>query len=179
MQRYKNSKSIVQFMKKLIILAGLPGVGKSYTARKLKNIYYFDSDKFSKNIAKIDITKLSEKDLKRHRLKFHKKKIESILIKFNKNNKIVLDTCFDLPESRNMYYALKPKIKVIIIELICPESIVKERIFENIHESDRMIGTKNDRWNFYQKMKKLWIPINNPDLIIDTSKKNYFEKIKL
>ena len=40
-------------MKTLIIIAGLPGSGKSYLARilvkKLSRTLYFDSDKFAKN----------------------------------------------------------------------------------------------------------------------------------
>lgn len=51
-------------MKKLVILAGLPGIGKSYCARILEkkiNCLYFDSDLFSKEYVEKQLDIFSKK----------------------------------------------------------------------------------------------------------------------
>jgi tRNA uridine 5-carbamoylmethylation protein Kti12 len=166
-------------MKKLIILAGLPGVGKSYIAKELKrnirNLFYFDSDLFSKKYTqknKINFLKLPYKKQLTERLKFHKAKIEEIKKAFMKHNIIALDTCFDIVASRNIFYRFcnKQKIKLIIVQITCPEKIVFERILENKHERDRMVGNKKTRIETYKKIKHNWKPIKKVDFVIKSEK---------
>ena len=160
---------------RLIILAGLPGVGKSHTARVLQTrlgAYYFDSDRFAKTYAEntdMDITSLEGAALAEKRLEGHRAKIEEILRLFDEHETILLDTCFDMVESRTLFYALEKRgIELVIVELTCSEAIVHERIFGSTHESDRMVGTAQSRWDFYRQMKSHWIPIEHVDHVIVT-----------
>ncbi len=165
-------------MKRLIITAGLPGVGKSCLLRLIKKkikCYYFDSDLFSKQYAKkhkINFEKLSKKELAKIRMVFHKAKLIEILNKFKKNKIIILDTCFDMPKSRALFYkfAKENKLNLEIIEVKCPENIVKQRIFKNKHERERMSGTRKGRWKVYKWFKAHWKPINKKHLIVQSNK---------
>ncbi len=83
-------------MSTLVIVAGLPGSGKSYACRALKqllpNSYYFDSDLFAKKLRGDRITSLADADLVRERLVMHKAKIVKIRKKFKKYEVIYIDT---------------------------------------------------------------------------------------
>ena len=166
-------------MKTLIILAGLPGVGKSYCARilknKLRNCLYFDSDLFSKEYIeehKLEFMSLSKDLQSKQRLKFHRAKIDGIKKKFQMYDVILLDTCFDLLHSRKMFYqfAKEAGINLIVIEIICSEKTVKSRILAKKHEKERMVGTKESRWRIYKRMKSKWRPIKKVHFVLDSEK---------
>ena len=166
-------------MKKLIIIGGLPGVGKSYICRllikRLKNCLYFDSDLFSKDYIgekKIDFLNWLDEEQQGQRLIFHRAKIDKIIDDLKNYDTILLDTCFDLPPSRRMFYkfAKENDIRLVVVEVRCAEETVKQRIFEMRHETERMIGDKKSRWDVYEKMKAAWVPIENADFIIESDK---------
>lgn len=175
-------------MKELIITAGLPGVGKSYAMRilesKLKkhgwNVHWFDSDLFSKKYQKKhpNYLDLSPEEQTKIRLETHQAKIVEIDRRFNslfgklyKKRVILLDTCFDLLDSRKMFYKYAKKVNLWILEIKCPSNIVKKRIFENPHEQKRMVGDKQSRWDIHQQMKSWWKPIKwKNHMVIDSSR---------
>ena len=81
-------------MKTLIILGGLPGVGKSYCSKilknKISNCLYFDSDLFAKKYVekhKVDFVSLPKEQQTKQRLKHHKAKIEE---RNNNQSRIIL-----------------------------------------------------------------------------------------
>jgi tRNA uridine 5-carbamoylmethylation protein Kti12 len=174
-------------MKQLIILAGLPATGKSYTARllntRIKNSLYFDSDLFSKNYAKdhsIDFTNLSNEEQLKKRIIFHKAKIDALIIEFQKYDTIILDTCFDIVETRKLFYNLENQnIKLIIVELKCSEKTIIDRIFNKPHESHRMVGDQETRLKIYKIMKSKWSNISNVYFVIDTDKNISIQLSKL
>ena len=166
-------------MSTLIIIAGLPGVGKSHTARLLKKslpkAYYFDSDLFAKNYAKakgIVLGELSSPDQKLARLKFHRAKIDKLRQLLKKYKVAFLDTCFDMMASRKIFYEFvkDENIELVVLEIKCPSDIVKQRIFENKHEVERMIGTPESRWKTYKEMKAYWKPIRKSHSVIRSNK---------
>jgi tRNA uridine 5-carbamoylmethylation protein Kti12 len=170
-------------MKKLVILAGLPGVGKSYTARilekKIKNSFYFDSDLFSKNYIEtneINFMELSDKQKLSFRKQIHLKKMISVLKTFENRKIVFLDTCFDIPSSRLEFHKLVPKISLIIVKILAKDDTVKKRILQNEHDP-RIIGNKQTRWNTYLNMKKNWRKIEKIDFHLD-SDKYYPDQIK-
>ena len=163
-------------MKTLIITAGLPGVDKSYAMRILTHlleqkgyhVHYFDSDLFAKEYVKKhpDYLDKSQEEQTKIRLETHQEKIiemdrrfNSLFGKIDKKRIILLDTCFDLPDSRKMFYTYAKKVNLWILEITCPSDTVKKRIFENPHEVERMVGDKQSRWDIHQKMKSWWKPI--------------------
>lgn len=166
-------------MKTLIIIAGLPGVGKSFACRilkkKLKTCLYFDSDLFAKKYAekrRIDLVKLPPKEQNKARLKFHKSKIDNIKKSFEKYDIVFLDTCFDMAQSRRLFYefAKNSGIDLVIIEVVCSEETVKKRILEHRHEEERMVGDKETRWKIYHQMKSQWKAIKKKHFILDSEK---------
>lgn len=171
---------------RLVILAGLPGVGKSHTARILierLDAYYFDSDRFAKEHGqreKVDITHLSGTELVEKRLDGHREKIAEILKLFEEHDTILIDTCFDMVESRALFVALKNQgVELVTIELTCSEETVRERIFGNEHENERMIGTPQSRYEAYKRMKENWVEIEHVDhrLVTDEDYDSQVERI--
>ena len=164
-------------MKTLIIVGGLSGVGKSYTARMLhsmlENANYFDSDLFAKEFIEnqgIDFIGLSLPEQTQLRLGIHQAKIDKLIKDFNQSSTIILDTCFDLKESRDLFYEFAHSygIKMQVIEVVCPEHEVKKKIFDNPHEDHRMIGDKESRWKMYNQMKKRWQHITRSHTVIES-----------
>ena len=168
--------------KKLLLFAGLPGTGKSYCARILKNKlngYYFDSDKFAKDVSmtNFDLEKASDAELLEWRIESQKNKIEIIKKLFKENDIVIIDTCLDLPESRKLYFELDEICEVIVIEVRCDEEIVKKRIFESEHEQDRQVGTPKSRFEIYKKMKEKWRDIEWKNHFVLSSEENVEEQI--
>ncbi len=166
-----------EVMKTLIIVGGLSGVGKSYAARMLHNMLentnYFDSDLFAKQFIEsqgIEFVGLSLPEQTQIRLGIHQAKIDKLIKDFDQFNTIILDTCFDLAESRKLFYEFSHSygIKMHVIEIVCPEQEVKKKIFNNPHEEHRMIGDKESRWKMYLQMKKKWQHITRPHTIIES-----------
>ncbi|MDD5253578.1 MAG: AAA family ATPase [Candidatus Nanoarchaeia archaeon] len=170
-------------MKRLILLAGFPGVGKSYISKilesKIRGSYYFDSDKFAKekSMKNVQYDVLSDKQIKRLRTESQRQKIIKIKQLFHKKNIIILDTCFDIPEARKMYYAIKsPSRDIIVLEVICSEKTIKKRILRMAH-SPRNPGTPASRWLTYKKMKKNWKPVKWKNHFIINSDKGLGNQI--
>lgn len=166
-------------MKTLIILAGLPGTGKSYACRilkkKLPRAHYFDSDLFAKKYSDkrgINIMALPKKEQELARLTFHREKIVKLRKLFEKYDIIYIDTCFDLLESRRVFYRFTrdKSLQLVIIEMLCPSEVVKKRIFENRHETERMVGDKDSRWKIHKQMKASWRPIRKKHYVIKSDK---------
>ena len=165
-------------MKTLIIVAGLPGVGKSHICRllkkRIKGLFYFDSDLFGKRAfekRKLALQDLSPGMVRALRLAVHRSKLVEIKKRFRTHSTIAIDTCFDLPGSRKMFYEFvrKNKLRLIVLELSCPQKIARSRIFERRHETERTVGSKKSRWGIYLEMKRNWRPISPPKIIINSA----------
>jgi len=163
-------------MSTLIIVAGLPGSGKSYACRALKKLipksYYFDSDLFAKKLRGDRITSLADADLVKARLVMHEAKITKIRRKFEKYEVIYIDTCFDMPASRKLFYDLaeKDNINLIVIEMLCPTPVIKKRIFGGKRDETREVGTRMSRWDIHNRMKKAWSAISGNHYIVKSDK---------
>jgi len=165
-------------MKTLIVLIGLPASGKSHIARilekRIKGSYNFDSDLWTKELferEKIDITKLSYEEQEALRIDIHKRKIDAIKEKFLEYDVILVDTIFELITSWKILMGLeKEGIKLIIVEVVCLEKTAKERILRKKHESNRSVGTKESRLEFYIESRKRWTKPERIDIKIDTDK---------
>jgi tRNA uridine 5-carbamoylmethylation protein Kti12 len=160
----------------LVVTAGLPGSGKSHAMRVLGKILedkgiwvrYFDSDLFAKRFydAHPGLEELSDDENKRVRLDLHGRKLDLILSMYDATCEeevevVLLDTCFDMQESRALFYEFCTAHGIVlwVLELSCPEEVVRQRIFEERHESERMIGDARSRFAVYKKMKGWWVPV--------------------
>ena len=149
-------------MATLIIMAGLPGVGKTYTGKLIYNkiishfkSYFFDSDKFAKK-------HLTGKLTDEVRFKFYIKKMNAVEALLKSYNVVIMDAVFDKNNLRKLFYEMIKKIggKLIIIEVIAPYNLTKTRI-EN-DPSKARLGTPSSRWIMHKKMKSGWEPIRLP-----------------
>ena len=145
-------------MATLIILAGLPGVGKTYAGKIIHNninSYFFDSDKFAK---KYLTGKLDDKT----RFEFYIKKMNAVESLLKSHNVVIMDAVFDKNNLRKLFYEMIQKIsgKLIILEVIAPYELAKARIEKDL--SKERLGTPDSRLEMYEKMRKGWQPIRLP-----------------
>ncbi len=167
------------FRKTFVIVFGLPGVGKSYTARmiaqRLDKAYHLDSDRFAVDFVKdenIDFVNLPVKEQVRIREAKLQAKIDKISKKFLTNDVVILDAHLDLPKARAMYlaYSKENNLRYLIVEVYCPKDLARKRVFENRHETERQLGNPTGRWSVYERLEASWKSPARIDFRIDTSK---------
>lgn len=164
-------------MSKLVVFAGLPGVGKTTLCKLLKekiDCNFFDSDEYAmkSNHFKKETKELSEHELNKRRMKFYNLKLNEVKKLMSKHKLIIMDAVFDKKKLREKFYKMIKEIngKLIIVKVVAPEKITKERILKD--KSKRRPGfTPESRLKVYKVMKKGWEPIKREHLVIDTSKK--------
>ncbi len=176
-------------MKTLILTAGLPGTGKSYVAQTLKkllqkarfNTYYFDSDYFAKtqSMKGVNYASLSHEAIKKKRIKSQQEKIGVIIKLFKNYNIIILDTCFDISEARNMYYNLENNgINIIILEIKCSKSKAIKRIKNAKDYGKRMPDRMEERLKEYIRMRGSWKEIKYKHHMIISSETSIQPKLE-
>lgn len=146
----------------IVIVCGLPGVGKTTFAKKLApliNAIILSTDKIRKEIIS---SPTYEKD--ERRLIYD---IMILLAKYlyDSGTNCILDATFNREESR---IEVKKKLGIqdkefFVIECMCPENIIISRIKERKKDySDANVEV-------YQKMKKIYEPIKGKHITIDTT----------
>jgi predicted kinase len=146
----------------LVIVCGLPGVGKTTFAKKLApliNAIVLSTDKIRKELIALPTYEKEERKL-----------IYDVMILLAKylhdsGANCILDATFNKESSRT---EVKKKLgipdkKFFVIECMCPENIVIPRLKERKDDySDAGIEV-------YQKMKKIYEPVMGKHITIDTS----------
>lgn len=146
----------------VIIICGLPGVGKTTVAKKLAskmNAIVLSTDKIRKELLKKPIYSGKEKHL-----------IYDVMILLatylnSSGISCILDATFSQNKFRN---EIKKKLgltknQVYFVECVCPEELIVSRIKDRKHDySDADIRV-------YKKMKKIYEPIKNKHITVDTS----------
>ncbi|MFH0961302.1 MAG: AAA family ATPase, partial [archaeon] len=144
---------------------GLPGTGKSALARKLAKkpgSFYFDSDLFGKRFLKrlgVSFKGLPNRQAMRIRLQSQIEKVRKLRELFWKKGvrTVFIDTCFDIPAARRLYYSLEETgVEVFVFELVCQERLALERILGGVHQLRRMPGGRDSRLKAYYSMKRGW-----------------------
>lgn len=146
----------------LVIVCGLPGVGKTTFAKKLSpliNAIVLSTDKIRKELIPLPTYEKEERKL-----------IYNVMILLAKclhdsGTNCILDATFNKEYSRT---EVKKKLGIpdksfFVIECMCPENIVIPRI-KNRRDDYSDAGIE-----VYQKMKKIYEPIKGKHLTIDTS----------
>ncbi len=146
----------------LVIVCGLPGVGKTTFAKKLSpliNATILSTDKIRKELM---TTPTYEKE--------ERKLIYDVMILLAKylhdsGTNCILDATFNREDSRS---EVKKKLGIsdrefFVIECVCPENVIIPRIKERKNDySDAGIEV-------YQKMKKIYEPVKGRHITIDTT----------
>ncbi|SHO47701.1 putative Kinase [Nitrosotalea sinensis] len=146
----------------IMIICGLPGVGKSTLANKIApriNAVILSSDKIRKEIFQNPTYSAFERKLVYD--------IMTIIAKYLNDIRIscILDATFNKEESR---VTIKEKLGLEdrdfqIIECTCPENIAISRL--ESRKNDYSDATSE----IYYKMKKIYEPVSLPHITIDTT----------
>ena len=146
----------------IVLICGLPGVGKTTIAKNLAPLIdavILSTDKIRKELMPNPTYTKEERKL-----------IYDVMVLIavylqNSDTNIILDATFNKEDFRNK---VKQKIRVpldefFIIECICPENIIFSRLKNRKEDySDADISV-------YQKMKKIYEPVKVDHITVDTS----------
>ena len=146
----------------IVLVCGLPGVGKTTFSKKLApliNAVILSTDKIRKEIIPNPTYQKEERAL-----------IYDVMILLAQylqqaSRNCILDATFNQEDSRNQ---VKNKLKVsgdqfFIVECTCPEKIIFSRL------KNRKEDYSDADVSVYQKMKKIYEPVKSKHITVDTS----------
>ena len=146
----------------IVIVCGLPGVGKTTFAKKLApliNATVLSTDKIRKELISLPTYEKEERRL------IYDVMVLSAKYLHNSGANCILDATFNREESRT---EVKKKLRIqdrefFVIECMCPENIIISRLKERKNDySDAGIKV-------YQKMKKIYEYVKRKHITIDTT----------
>lgn len=160
--------------KNLILIAGLPGVGKTTLARELAartQAVHFDIDIVKKMVVPRD--KVSEEiDPPEYRRKYYRETIHRLpdLFAEDHNHTVVIDETFHLRVFRDMWTesAKYLNINLFWVEVVCPAEVVKERLRLGRGRENHILGDK--AYPMYLLFKDMFEPMSEPREIVDNSR---------
>jgi len=146
----------------IVIVCGLPGVGKTTFAKKLApliNATVLSTDKIRKELISLPTYEKEERRL------IYDVMVLSAKYLHNSGANCILDATFNREESRT---EVKKKLRIqdrefFVIECTCPENIIISRLKERKNDySDAGVEV-------YQKMKKIYEHVKGKHITIDTT----------
>lgn len=154
-----------------MIVCGLPGVGKTTIAKDLApliNAVVLSTDKIRKELIPNPTYKKQEKKLIYNVLLIVAKYLHQAGIN------CILDATFNTENSRK---ELRKKLgisqeQICIVECICPDDIVISRL------KDRKNDYSDADISIYKKMKRIYQPIKEEHIILDTNQQSTKTNVK-
>jgi predicted kinase len=154
-----------------VIVCGLPGVGKTTIAKDLApliNAVVLSTDKIRKELIPNPTYKKQEKKLIYNVLLIVAKYLHQAGIN------CILDATFNTENSRK---ELRKKLglsqeQICIVECICPDDIVISRL------KDRKNDYSDADISIYKKMKRIYQPIKEEHIILDTNQQSTKTNVK-
>ena len=154
-----------------MIVCGLPGVGKTTIAKDLApliNAVVVSTDKIRKELIPNPTYKKQEKKLIYNVLLIVAKYLHQAGIN------CILDATFNTENSRK---ELRKKLglsqeQICIVECICPDGIVISRL------KDRKNDYSDADISIYKKMKRIYQPIKEEHIILDTNQQSTKTNVK-
>jgi predicted kinase len=155
----------------IVIVCGLPGVGKTTIAKDLApliNAVVLSTDKIRKELIPNPTYKKQEKKLIYNVLLIVAKYLHQAGIN------CILDATFNTENSRK---ELRRKLglsqeQICIVECICPDDIVISRL------KDRKNDYSDADISIYKKMKRIYQPIKEEHIILDTNQRSTKTNVK-
>ena len=158
----------------LILIAALPGVGKTTLAREFArqtNGIHFDIDGIKRVVVPKDIVTQGI-DPPEYRYKYYTKAIRKLpdLFAESSTQTVIMDETFHMQVFRQMWNEAAKKLNIRIhwVEAVCDEEIVKERLSIEKDRENHILAGKG--YQMYLLFKKAFEPIEEPHETVDTSK---------
>ncbi|MBW2117408.1 MAG: ATP-binding protein [Deltaproteobacteria bacterium] len=158
----------------LILLAGLPGTGKTTVAKEFARqtqALHFDIDEVKRVVVPADEV-TEDIDPPEYRFKYYAETIRRLPELFAKTSAqtVILDETFHLRNFRDFWNesARALNIRVHWIEVVCDEEIVKERLSIGKNRGNHILGNK--AIPMYLLFKEAFEPMKAPYEVVDTSK---------
>ena len=157
----------------LILLAGLPGTGKTTAAKEFARqtqALHFDIDEVKRVVVPADEV-TEDIDPPEYRFKYYAETIRKLPELFSKSpaQTVVMDETFHLRDFRDFWNesARALNIRIHWIEAVCDEEIVKERLRIGKDRENHILGDK--AIPMYLLFKEVFEPMKAPSEVVDTS----------
>jgi predicted kinase len=160
----------------LIIVAGLPGVGKTTLCKIIKKklkCRFFSSDDYAKKKDLFNRLKnKSHEQMDKIRLDFYDEKINEVKKLLKRNRVLVMDAAFDKEKLRKKFYKMIRGIngKITIIKVVAPDNLIRERIVNDTSGKGNKAVKAFGRLEMYKKIKREWEPIRRKYFVVDSSR---------
>jgi predicted kinase len=158
----------------LILLAGLPGVGKTTLAREFARQtggLHFDIDEVKREVVPKDAVAESI-DPPEMRFKYYAETIRKLpdLFSESPSQTVVIDETFHMKDFRELWgeVAKEMNIRVHWIEVVCDEECVKERLTIGKDRENHVLGDK--AYPMYCLFKEFFEPMDESCVAVDTTK---------
>ena len=150
-------------MAKIILVMGLPGSGKSFFASKLAQAIgadYISSDRVRKEMITNRTYSEREKEM------VYDEMVKRMRSAINQNKSLVLDATFYKNRIREKFRnEAEGAGDMQFIEVIAPESLIKERLKQTREESEA-------DFEIYKMIKSSWEPFPDKHLVLPSSNNN-------
>jgi len=166
----------------IFVVCGLSGTGKSTVAQKIAIDYHaehINTDIVRKEQAGIDVFERHHDQINTGLYdpkkvdETYEKVMEKAATILKKGGNVVLDATFQKKNTRALASRLAKNhhATLFIIQCVCPDDIVKQRLEERIKKK----SVSDGRWEIYLNQKKTFEPFTSEELVLtmDTSDASY------
>jgi predicted kinase len=147
----------------VVLIMGLPGSGKSFFASRLAEVLhadYISSDRLRRNMFTKITYSAQEKERVYDEMLLHMRQS----LKHNKS--VVVDATFYKNGIREKFRSeIGESGSMVFIEVIAPESLIKERLMQAREESDA-------DFEIYKMIHAAWEPYEEKHLVLHSSNEN-------